>query len=286
MGDLIGEAEHTNIPMPAGNRGGTGIMGSHVRASWPAAFAAYCCGAPPEEIAEVHNIPLSFVKSHITREGWDTLRAALPLGVTEHPSTSKSVGKKLAKIEKNRAENLEIWVKLRDDLLDIIDQLRAGKLTVERQWHNKGAVTRADVELTIADRYNLANYARVVADGTYRALGDLASQEKPGQDAAGGAANTPAITIILPGAVSMPRNERMVEGQVIDLTGSEAQAISATSPAMKISLPEAAAGTPIPARQRGQPVAVNHPAESAEPERASLGEAAFSAMMALNEMEQ
>ena len=81
-----------------------------------------------------------------------------------------------------------------------------------------------EVEPGPGDWVNIATYLRTISEGTYRALGDFQSQEKPGQDAPAGAAGpaTPAITIILPGAIALPRQERSVneernKGQVIDL---------------------------------------------------------------------
>src|ERR1035441_6862127 len=98
-----------------------------------------------------------------------------------------------------------------------------------------------------ADWVNIATYAQTVAQGTYRALGDFQAQDKPGQDAAGGQAQAPqgpAITIILPSVVALPRSQRGLptanEGQVIDLAGTGGPGDTAEAP---LGLPEAIATT-------------------------------------------
>lgn len=126
---------------------------------------------------------------------------------------------KLELIRRNREVNYKVACELRDDLLEVVAKLRSGELTLEKQWHNKGAVTRAEVEPSIVDRVNLATYARTVADLSYRALGDMAMGEKAASDAGAGtgAGAPPPITIILPGAIAGPRERQARKAQVIDL---------------------------------------------------------------------
>lgn len=192
--------------------------------NWPAAFTAYCHGVPHEEICQVYGMTLQNLIERVHMENWAKLRASLPIGealpgsaLERRPSAGQA---KLTVLLENRQTNLAIWAKLRDDLLDVVDRLRSGKLKLERQWHSKGVVTRANVDPSIIDRVALATYARTVSEGTYRALGDFTAQEKVSSDAttASTAASAPTITIILPGVIAAPRDQRHIEGQVIDLT--------------------------------------------------------------------
>lgn len=188
--------------------------------AWQAAFVAFCNGAPEDEIAHIFSIPMETLKARMNAEGWAKLRTKLPLATVHGESLPAKTEAKLKLIEQNRAENLRVFAELRDDLLEVVAKLRSGELKLEKQFHNKGSVVRADVDPSIVDRVNLATYAQTIANGTYRALGDFQGQEKPGQDAAAGSAapSGPAITIILPGAIATPRQQRPEDSQVIDLT--------------------------------------------------------------------
>lgn len=188
------------------------------RVNWPEVFVAYCNSCPVDEIAQVYDIELSTLQAYVTTQGWAKLRASIPQAqLTAGEKTSA----KLAVIEQNRAENLRSWVELRDQLVDVIKDLRSGKLKFEKLFHNKGFVVRDEIGPTTGDLVNITTAMRTVSDGTYRALGDFQASDKGGQD---GAANSqgaaPAITIILPGVISAPRELRAsvdVQAEVIDL---------------------------------------------------------------------
>lgn len=192
--------------------------------NWTAAFVAFCNAVPLEEISAVFSIPVDTLENKIRTESWQKLRTKLPPSEALVPVNSESRlpavpddrEAKLAALQENRNKNLAVFSALRDDLVELVTRLRDSTLQVERQWHNRGLVTRAMVDLSISDRVNLAVYAKTVAEGTYRALGDFAAAEKAGQDAVVGQAAAPAITIILPGVIAAPRKDR--ENQVIDLT--------------------------------------------------------------------
>jgi hypothetical protein len=185
--------------------------------SWPAIFVAYCNGCPPEELAQVYEVGLPALLNRIGYEGWAKLRQGMPQSAAiaaEKPNESLF---RLKRIQDNRQKNLEGWVKLREEAMKVIDDLCAGKLSTIQLFHNKGDVVEGEKPFTMAERVNLATYLRTIADGTYRALGDITACEKPGQDnlAGAGAGATPSITIILPGVISAPREQRGT--QVIDI---------------------------------------------------------------------
>jgi len=112
---------------------------------------------------------------------------------------------------------------LRDDLVALLLKMRGDDgLQCMRYWHNRGAIVEHTCDLSFADRSALANYATQIANLTYQALGDhRASGGKSDEPAGGVAANTPSITVILPGAVGLPRPER-TENSVFDLRDAPA----------------------------------------------------------------
>lgn len=192
---------------------------------WQAAFVAFVGGAPTDEISQVFEIPAETLKRRMELENWAKLRDSVMVQVASQVNTNlpERVEAKLKLIEDNRKANLEIFAKLREHLLEEVNALRDGRLKLEKHWNFKGMVVTKEVNPGPGDWVNIATYARTIAEGTYRALGDFAAQEKPGSDAPAGAGapQPPAITIILPGAIAQPREQRAVTdakaGQVIDL---------------------------------------------------------------------
>jgi len=193
------------------------------RHNWPGAFVAYCHGCPLDEIAQVYGMELAVLDARIRAENWQKLRASLPLVAREAPGRVEKPtdgAAKLALIQQNRLDNLAGWVKLRDHALDMIERLRTGTLKMEKIFCNKYGVQRAETNLTTGDFVNLATYLQTISQGTYRALGDFEAQDKVRQDVLVSAQSpAPAITIILPGVISAPREQRAIEAesQVIDL---------------------------------------------------------------------
>jgi hypothetical protein len=193
--------------------------------SYTPAFVAYCQGAPPEEIAEAFKVPIKSLLAKIRQEGWRGLanRMAGRFSADSTPNDDA-----LNKIEANRAKNYALAAKLREDLIEIIERLCAGKLRIKKHFQHKGQIVEYEAEPTIADRVNLANYARTIADLTYRALGDHianggfradASPETPPPA-------TPAI-IVLPSVIARPRGERSVE---VECAPVEPESGQATTP--------------------------------------------------------
>ena len=174
--------------------------------NYTSAFVAFCKGAPAEEISIELNIPIGSLKSKMRQEGWKSLADSL-LG--QNGPVPGNAGEALARIEANRAKNFEAAAKLRDELGKIIDQLLAGTLRIQKRFHYKGGIVECEAQPSLADLVQLATYARMVHDMTYRALGDIGANGGHKADVTAGT-QPPAcpITIVLPEAISMPRTER------------------------------------------------------------------------------
>ena len=189
--------------------------------NWAAAFTAYCNGSPVEEVSMTFDIPLKTLVQKVQDEGWTSLRAKLPLsGELGVAPLANEITAKLAVVKANRIANLEVAVELRKAFVDqILKPLAAQEVQIERLFHNKGMVVRAEQRPGPADWVNIAAAAKTIADLTYRALGDVVAGERAQSDtpaAAGGAA--PTITIILPNVVARPREERQIEAsQVVEV---------------------------------------------------------------------
>lgn len=196
---------------------------------WTAAFVSFCHGMPMEDIATTYDIPFKSVRQKASVEQWVKHRANLPLTVQASvdaignqavaaPSGSPvesalTIGNaKLKAMLENRATNLKVWERLREVAIKQIEALAEGKLKVQKVFCFKGMVVTHDAAPGPGDWVNIATFLQTISQGTYRALGDFQGPEK-GQDAAAGALNTPAapaVTIILPAAISAPREERQV----------------------------------------------------------------------------
>jgi hypothetical protein len=200
-------------------------MGNNATYNWPAAFVAYARGVPTEEICDVYGIPEARLNTVMREQNWAVMVSKLPLAPAPLGEVEKT---RMEVLVANREKNYKVACALRDDLCEVIENLRStGRLveetvpdgqggevvvqrpanTLKRYWHFKGMIIEKNVEWSMADRVALANYATMVANLTYTALGD--------KQAAGGAqdrgANDPAppsITIIMPGAIAAPRSQR------------------------------------------------------------------------------
>lgn len=194
---------------------------------WQAAFVAFCNGAPEDEIAQIFSIPADTLAERMRKENWRKLREDVQVNAIAQARNTlpDRIEAKLKLIQANREENLKVFATLREHLIESVRALAERRLKLQKHWKGKfDQVITAEVDPGPGDWVNIATYARTIAEGTYRALGDFQAQEKPGSDAPAGAQapSAPAITIILPGAIAQPRSERRLEdgkaGQVIDLT--------------------------------------------------------------------
>ena len=195
---------------------------------WTAAFVAYCNGTPIEEIALVFSIPLDTLKDKIRVDSWNALRSKMALAVVNQDNAGSllpaEVKAKFNLIQENRQKNLDGFVRLRQRFLDQLEQWEQGELKIRKVFNGKDGIRTYDADPGPGDWVNIATFLTQVAQGTYKALGDMAAQDKPGSDALAGQAqlpNMPAITIVLPGVVAYPRHEREIKvaqaGTVIDV---------------------------------------------------------------------
>ncbi len=168
--------------------------------NFAAAFVEFSRKTELEEIAIALAIPLPLLKKKVFQDGWVRLAAALPTSVGIGPRAERD----LAKIQANREKCLHIAQELQEDLLEVVRQLRSKELKISKTTSKGETIV---VDPSIKDRVDLANYAKTVADLSYKALGDLAdARPAEGGGAFGGAPGS--ITIILPPVVAQPRAER------------------------------------------------------------------------------
>jgi len=174
--------------------------------SYTPAFVAYCNGQSPDTIAAALNIPIDSLKSKMRQEGWKGLADKL-LG--QNGPVPVNTEDAFARLEANRAKNYEDACRLRDKLSRMLDELEAGTLRIKKYFLQKGEVVEYDAEPSMSDLVQIATFARMVQDMTYRGLGDQGVNAGHKADAAAGAQPPVApITIILPKAIALPREQR------------------------------------------------------------------------------
>jgi uncharacterized protein (DUF1800 family) len=205
MAAVTGEARHCAMSTPY-NRA--------------AAFLAFARGTTIDDISQALAIPLDTLKGWIRNEGWPKLAGDL-LPATVTASAPATVGatpaakaeRDLAKIQANRARNLEIAQKFQDDLLRLVQKLQDGTLKVEKVLSTGLKVEHA---LGLRERVDLATYAKNVAEMSYRALGDVQASREP----KGLPTQAATVNIILPAQVAAPRSDRVqvIETEAIPVT--------------------------------------------------------------------
>ncbi len=207
-------------------------MSSNITHNWPAAFVAYARGVPTTEICEVYGIPEARLNTVMREQNWAVMVSKLPLAPAPLAPVENA---RMEVLVANREKNYKIACALRDDLVSVLEGLRSTEEVEEtvtdpdgservvkrrvnqlrRYWHFRGSIVEKMVDWSMADRVALANYATMVANLTYTALGD--KQATGGaQDRDANAPPPPSITIILPGAIANPRSARS-EPMTIDL---------------------------------------------------------------------
>ena len=178
--------------------------------NYAAAFVAFTRNVPVEDIAQTFAIPATSLKNKIRTEGWAVLaNDYLPLA-TVAPRAERD----LERVQANREKNLTIAAQLQDDLIEMVEALRKGELKLKKVLATGGIV---EMQPTIKDRLDLAQYAKTVSEMTYRAHGDAAPSGREGGDTAL-PLGANIINIILPAQVAQPRPERVYVGQTEALT--------------------------------------------------------------------
>lgn len=178
-----------------------------------AAFVEYSKGTALDEISHALAIPMHILERWCHEENWAQLAPKIPqLAVALRDDQAERA---MERIKDNREKNLAIAQALQQDLLDVIEKLRTGKLKTKKVFA-KGLTI--ELEPTLRDRCDLALYARNVAEMSYRALGDVVETAKNTQGE-NGSASAGQITIILPPAVAAPREERAynIDSEVLTL---------------------------------------------------------------------
>ena len=186
---------------------------------WLPAFLAFSRGFTLEQVAGTYGIPLVTLSRRAAEEQWADLVKELPV-VAEARAKGlpavQDIRASLQQIEANRDKNLAVFTDLRDELIKKIELLKRGEYRLEKLFHNGklGTVVRAEQAPGPADLLNLANAAKVIAEGTYRALGDIVQAE-----GTGGKASAPpsSITVILPNVIAR-RGDSTKQAKVIDIT--------------------------------------------------------------------
>jgi hypothetical protein len=168
-----------------------------------------------EEISQIFACPMPVLRRAAMTQDWATMSAKLVVPTARDiPDVTEA---RLKRLESNRAKNFELADILREKLLKDFIALRNGTLKVERVAAYKGEVHHTEVEPGPQDLVALANAAKNVSEMTYRALGDVAAEDRQIVGAKNG--DAASITVILPTVVhttNAPREEKVVQ-QVIDL---------------------------------------------------------------------
>jgi hypothetical protein len=212
--------------------------------NWTAAFTAFIEKTSLEDIALTMAIPLATLKEKAYRDGWKRLASRLGSNDAIMPARADVAEEKLAKLEANRARNLEIAQKLQKDLLALVDSLVDGTLTIAK---TTSLGTIVQVKPSIKDRVDLANYAKTVAEASYRALGDAPAAASEG----GHSGQTPVINVILPIQIAAPRAGRaeVVASHELECKEAEvtdARLLPSQGSALSGANPFAAVGCPVP----------------------------------------
>ncbi len=181
------------------------------RHNWAAAFLEFVNGNSIEEISTTLDIPYQRLFRRARGERWATLVNKLTVAAPETSSPEAELA--ITRVLANREKNLVIACKLQADVLEQVELLQNGTLTVSRQT-STGTVIQ--MPAGIKERAELASYAKEVAELSYRALGDAAPSRAEGNSSSSNGAHTP-ITIILPQVIALPRSAR--GDAVIELQG-------------------------------------------------------------------
>lgn len=147
--------------------------------AWQPAFLAFCKGFTLEQISQVYQIPQRKLEARALDEHWAALAGEMqPQAKVGQRASDLRVS--VERLEQNRTTNYRVWTKLRACLEEKVDLLQKGELRIEKIFHSArtGETARVEAEPTPADIVALANAAKAITEGTYRALGDVVSVDE------------------------------------------------------------------------------------------------------------
>ena len=196
-----------------------------------AAFARYARGWTIEAIADTLGVDRRQLHRRAVDERWGELL----VDIKRLPDVPDKTKKDAVRVEANREKNYELFAQLRDELVAQATLMAKGELKFTRVKVTKNGPTEVEEPADMQDRVRLAQAARLVTEGTYRALGDLAAIGADEKQRRGLEAPT-HITILLPGVVMDRPTKPAVGGEVIDL---------GPAPALPDSADDADASSPL-----------------------------------------
>lgn len=173
------------------------------RYPWSAAFLAFCKGFTVPQISGVYGIPERTLEARAVDEHWAALASELTVAKTPSQAT-RELKASLEDLEANRSKNLRVFERLRNVLSEKITQLERGELKIVKPFFSArtGEVTTAEIDPAPADLVQIAQAAKLVAEGTYRALGDAVAAEGVAGGKVSSGDGTRQITIYLPTLVA------------------------------------------------------------------------------------
>ena len=191
------------------------------RYDWTGAFVEYCNGTSIPDCALIFEIPVDALRNYATSQRWELRRQekAIIKNAPNALKSSEEIERKARLSREIREEIIAAYRPLLRDAGKVALAIQDGTATKEKQWHNKGAVVRADCPLELADKQIAAQYIATIANGIYSALGESSgaagAAKLGGHSGDSGSMAAPSVTIVLPGVIGAPRQER--EAITIDL---------------------------------------------------------------------
>jgi len=170
--------------------------------NYAAAFTEFVRGASLEDISNALAIPFKTLQTHARQNGWRKLASTVADQMSQ-PAAPPKVEREIAQIQENRRKNLDLAQRLLEDFGRQIQALSDGTLRVQKVLSNGKVV---EVEPGIKDRADLAAYGKVIAEMTYRALGDIPLARE--REASVPPAQAALVQINLPAAIALPRHLR------------------------------------------------------------------------------
>lgn len=196
--------------------------------NWTELYCAWIDGLTFDQIARRWGISPDLVQRAANKQKWAALAHKRPRPISE---TTEEVAIRKAEVTKFIAKKKRVLEALLTDVAALSEDFTLSVIapetkradgtpvgTVRQYFHNKGVITHVDRKMTVAERLEVSKYFTLVLS-----LGDkLLSLDPNGggseADPKAVQAQAPAqITLVLPGLIAKPRNEKDVAHTVIDL---------------------------------------------------------------------